>query len=120
MENVEIILPGIILGMSFILKMSIDRDVDLPASIYAVLELPVDVFVLATSFIAAYTISSPENFTNGISHFGIYLFFVCVAVLLWRKSCKCFEGNNYWLVCGLTAVNYGICVYALQKAIELV
>ncbi|WP_337910571.1 hypothetical protein [Vibrio cholerae] len=120
MENIDVILPSIILGMSFILKMSIDRNVDLPASIYAVLELPVDVFVLATSFIAAYTISSPEHFEYGITQFALYIFLVCVAVLIWRKSCKCFENSCYVWVGVLATVNYGICIYALKKAIELV
>ena len=106
--------------MSFILKMSIDRNVDLPASIYALLELPVDVFVLATSFIAAYTISAPENFEKGIVHFGCYILFICLTVLIWRKSCKCFEQHSYGLVIGLVAVNYIMCIIALLKSIELV
>ncbi|HBH7918955.1 TPA: hypothetical protein ACF39K_004571 [Vibrio parahaemolyticus] len=120
MEYAEFLLPSIILMLSFLLKMCIDREVDIPTSIYAVLELPVDVFVLATSFVAAFTIANPEKFEKGISFFSIYVALVVVTVILWRKSCKSFEAEKHKVTVGLTFANYCICLFALYKSIVLV
>ncbi|MEW7867535.1 hypothetical protein [Aeromonas diversa] len=117
----EIILPGILLLLAFFLKLSIDREVDIPNSIYAFLELPVDVSFLATSFIAAFTISAthPES-EKGFIYFTVYLFLAGLAIFLWRKACRLFEAGKHKSTIGISILNYTICSACLVRAIQLV
>lgn len=118
--SVEIVLPGLLLGLAFILKLAVDREVDIPSSIYAAMELPVDIFFLATSFIVAFTIANPDKSGEGFSYFALYILLIVIAIFCWRKSCKLFENNKHKSTVALTIVNYGICLFSLIKSIQLV
>jgi tellurite resistance protein TehA-like permease len=117
----EVVLPGILLLLAFFLKLSIDREVDMPNAIYAFLELPVDILFLATSFIAAFTIASdhPKS-EQGFIYFVCYLFVAAIAVFLWRKACRLFEDGKIKTTLLLSTINYTICVASLIRAIQLV
>lgn len=116
-----VILPGILLLLAFFLKLSIDREVDIPNSIYAFLELPVDVVFLAISFIAAFTIASnsPDN-ELGFIYFVCYIFLAGFTVFLWRKACRLFEAGKHMSTIGVSVLNYIICAACLVRAIELI
>ncbi len=117
----EIILPGILLVLAFFLKLSIDREVDIPSSIYAMLELPVDVAFLATSFIAAFTISATQpDSEKGFVYFICYVLLAGLAIFLWRKSSRQFDAGNHGSAIGISVINYLICSACLVRAIQLV
>lgn len=117
----EVVLPGILLALAFFLKLSIDREVDIPSAIYAFLELPVDILFLATSFIAAFTISSAQsNGEKGFIYFICYLLVAAFAVFLWRKACRLFEDGKIKTTIFISFINYLICVTSLIRAIQLV
>ncbi len=117
----EVILPGVLLLLAFFLKLSIDREVDIPNTIYAFLELPVDVSFLATSFIAAFTITAthPDS-EKGFIYFTCYLLFAGLVIFLWRKSCRLFEAEKYKTTIAISLVNYTICSACLIRAIQLI
>lgn len=119
--SASIVLPGILLLLAFFLKLAIDREVDIPNSIYAFLELPVDVLFLSTSFVAAFTISAePPNNELGFIYFASYLFVAAVVVFCWRKACKLFESGNHFGMGLLSLLNYLLCAACLVRAIQLV
>ncbi len=119
--NASVALPGILLLLAFFLKLAVDREVDIPSSIYAFLELPVDLLFLATSFIAAFTISSttPEDGV-GFIYFAAYLLVSGTVVFCWRKSCKLFEAGHHGWMFILSIFNYLACGACLVRAIQLV
>lgn len=119
--SASVALPGIILLLAFFLKLAIDREVDIPNSVYALLELPVDVLFLSTSFIAAYTISAapPDNQT-GFIYFGSYLLVAAIVVFCWRKACKLFESGHHGWMFTLSTVNYILSAACLVRSIQLV
>ncbi|EGQ7642240.1 hypothetical protein NM092_003549 [Vibrio cholerae] len=114
-------LPGILLALAFFLKLSVDREVDIPNTIYAILELPVDILFLATSFIVAFTIAAkPPVSTTGFMYFGAYLLVSAITVFTWRKACRCFERGHIKTTIFISVVNYSLCVTALIRAIQII
>lgn len=117
----DIVLPVILLVLAFFLKLSVDREVDIPNTIYALLELPVDVLFLATSFIVAFTIAAkPPETTLGFMYFGSYLLSAAVTVFVWRKACRCFEGGHIKTTLCISMLNYVFCATALVRAIQMI
>ncbi|HCT5133760.1 hypothetical protein [Aeromonas caviae] len=117
----DVILPSILLALAFILKLSIDREVDIPNTIYALLELPVDILFLATSFIVAFVIAAkPPETTLGFMYFGSYLLAAAVTVFIWRKACHCFEKGHIKTTIFISLLNYGLCATALVRAIGMI
>ena len=120
MTNVEIIMPALLLIMSYLLKIFVDRSASLPDALSAFLELPVDVTFLATSLIVGFSLVKPENSNLGFVWFFGYLIGAFIVVILWRRSTKLFQSENYYSAIPLVMVNYAIVGWALINAIELV
>nr|VFK31636.1 MAG: hypothetical protein BECKMB1821I_GA0114274_102537 [Candidatus Kentron sp. MB]VFK75861.1 MAG: hypothetical protein BECKMB1821H_GA0114242_10341 [Candidatus Kentron sp. MB] len=77
MSYLEVIMSGILLAMTYLLKLFLDRSPSLPDAIVAILELPVDVVFFATSLIVGFSISNSDKSEEGIIWFGS-LSFRCI------------------------------------------
>lgn len=122
MNNLEIALPGTILLLSFLLKLFVDRTATVPDFISAIFELPVDVAFLATSLIAAFTLSLSDKakIGEGLISFVIYVVGAVLIVVLWRRSLRSFLSDKIWISFLLTGFGYLLCVYGLVYAVNLV
>lgn len=114
------ILSILLLGLSFLLKLFVDRRTDIPIFINAILELPVDINFVGLSFTIAYIIKDINNVGNGLLTFFCYLLVSILTVFLWRKSGWCFETNKYWWTVFLAAINFLLSIILLLKSLELI
>lgn len=119
MEQMQYILPVALLLLAFLLKLLIDQTATVPIFIQSILELPVNIAFLATSFIAAYTISITKDTAAGLFYFCIFIIGTIIVVLLWRRSIRLFETNRYIWSIVLGALNYFMCIFGLVKSINL-
>lgn len=118
MEHLEIILPITILVLAFILKLAIDRNVEVPHIIQALCELPVDMIFLSISFLIAFTISKPKDQSEGLFLTLAFIVMAVIVVILWRKSLKTFEDKKrIWIV--LFCINMLISVFAIFESVEV-
>lgn len=98
MNHLEIILPIVILLLAFILKLSIDRSVDIPNLIQALCELPVDIIFLSVSFLVASIITKSPNSNDGLFFCFVFIVTAAIVVIIWRKSLKLYErGKTLWV-----------------------
>ncbi|WP_347923673.1 hypothetical protein [Pontimicrobium sp. SW4] len=115
MEHLEIILPLTLLVLAFGLKLSIDRNIEVPNIIQALCELPVDVIFLSISFLIAFTISKPADPSEGLFLTIAFIVVSVLVVILWRKSLKLYERkNNFWVL--LLCINMAISIFALMQS----
>jgi hypothetical protein len=118
MEHLQIILPTVLLLIGFLLKLLIGRKYDLPATIQAVCELPVDIVLLSLSFVVAFTIAKVDNQTSGLFYCFIGFAFTILIVLLWRVSIDQFlKGTKWWIL--FLVLNLMISGFAIKKAVSL-
>ncbi len=109
-DNLNIILPIAILILAFLLKLFIDRNVEIPLIIRSIYELPVDIIFLSISFIAAFTISTGIEKNEGLFYCFVYLIVAIINVIIWRRTIKLFErGKTFWSII-LTLVNFFITI----------
>jgi len=118
MENLDIILPIVLLLLAFILKLSIDRSIEVPNLIQAICELPVDMVFLAISFLVAFTIGKLEDTGKGLCFCFVFIFIAVLVVILWRKCLKFFEiGNKLWIL--LLIINIAISTFSLFQSMNV-
>ena len=80
MEHLHVILPLILVFMAFILKLVVDKEVDFPSSILAIIELPIDLIFLAITFYVATILSNFSDIPQVQSAFKAIR--VCVFILI--------------------------------------
>lgn len=115
--NLGVILPIVILILTFGLKLTIDRNVEAPTLIRSIYELPVDIVFLSLSFLAANTITiSTEKDVRLLFCFGITIISI-INVIIWRRSIRSFELEKVTRSVFLTAINYIITVSVLRYVI---
>ena len=114
------VLPIILLILSFLLKLFIDRTVSLPSFISALLELPVDIMFLGLSFIAAFTITYKEKAGIGLLLFLTYLIIAILIIFCWRRAIKAFEASKLSISSLLGILNFLISIPALIFSIILI
>lgn len=118
-NHLEIVLPIAVLLLSFLLKLFIDRTVEIPLFIRSIYELPVDIMFLTISFLVAYTISATEVQKNSGLFFCFIFLIVSIAnVIIWRRAVKLFEIEKYFWSISLTVVNFAGTIYCLNIAIS--
>lgn len=117
MSHLEILMPGMVLALSFALKLFIDRTATLPDAISSGLELPVDIAFLATSLIVGFTLSSGGDAKQGMAWFAFYLLGTVFVVVIWRRSISLFLSENHFLSLGLGAINYMIALTAIFQSV---
>ena len=82
----SIILPVVLLALSFVVKMSIEREVDLPKLLQSLIELPTDIMFLSSSLVIAYALTNKSNMESGLVTFISYIALSILVTLLWRKA----------------------------------
>ena len=118
MEHLQIILPTVLLLIGFLLKLLIGRKYDLPATIQAICELPVDIVLLSLSFIVAFTIAKVDNQAPGLFYCFIGFAFSILIVLFWRVSIDQFlKRSKMWIL--FLALNLFISGIVIRKAVNL-
>lgn len=119
MEHLQIILPSVLLLIGFLLKLLVGRQYDIPATIQAVCELPVDVILLALSFTVAFTITRLDNQSSGLFYCFVGIAIAIIIVLLWRISIDLFlKRSKLWIL--ILFLNLFIAGFAIKKSVELV
>lgn len=120
MNHLEIILPIALLIIAFLLKLMIDRSVDIPIAIQSLCELPVDTMFLSISFIVAFTISSADSKNSGLFFCFIYIIIAVIVVFIWRRTVKIYEdkNSNLWII--LLFINFIIAVFALVNSVKTI
>lgn len=120
MNALEVIMPMIVLGLAFALKLFIDRTASIPDTISSTLELPVDITFLSISLIVGFTIAPSGETKEGLAWFALYVLVAIFIVFIWRRSVKCFESNSHKSAFWLGALNYLISITAIVHSIKLV
>ena len=84
MEHLDIILPIVLVVIAFLLKLVVDRNVDVPSTIQAFIELPIDLMFLAMTFAVAATLSNEQIQNKGLlcSFIGIVIAIIVVLITL--------------------------------------
>jgi len=119
MEHLQIILPSVLLLIGFLLKLLVGRKYDMPATIQAVCELPVDIVFLALSFTVAFTITRIDNQSVGLFYSFIGIASAILIVLLWRISVDQFlRGSKMWIL--VLFINLLVAGLAINKSVNLV
>ncbi|WP_321345212.1 hypothetical protein [uncultured Draconibacterium sp.] len=119
MEHLDIILPGLLVLIAFLLKLLIDEIVDITSTIQALIELPVDVIFLALTFSVAFTLTNVENQLQGLFYGFLGFVISIIVILLWKKTKKLFLiGNKWWIF--LVLLNLSITGLTVVKAVNLV
>lgn len=118
MEHLEVILPLTILVLAFVLKLAIDRSVEVPSLLQALCELPVDMIFLSISFLIAFTISKPADPSEGLFYIIAFIVLAVIIVIFWRKSLKHFEDKKMvWIL--LFCVNMVLSVFSLYSSVSI-
>ncbi len=119
MEHLQIILPSVLLLIGFLLKLLVGRNYNMPATIQAICELPVDIIFLGLSFTVAFTITKVDNQSSGLFYSFIGIATAILIVLLWRISVDQFLKKRKWWVL-LLFINLMIAGFAIKKSVSLV
>ena len=118
MDSLELIMPAMVLALSFALKLFIDRTATLPDAISSALELPVDIAFLATSLIVGFTLSSTGDPKLGLAWFGFYLLGTVFIVVLWRRSINLFLSEKHFASFCLGGLNYTFALIAIFQSVN--
>lgn len=119
MNYPETTLPCLLLLMAFLFKLLIDRSPTLTLFIKSLYEFPVDAAFLATSFVIAFTITSPDRFNIGLLYLLVYMGIDMLTVVFWRRSVQNFEESNYWICWSLFALNLLLALGLIIGSIQL-
>lgn len=119
MEHLNIVLPGLLVMIAFLLKLVVDRSVEIPNTIQAVIELPVDIVFLALTFSVAYTLTRSENQASGLFYAFVGIAFAIVIVLVSKKTQKLFISDNKWWIL-LIFINITLSGFTVVESVQLV
>lgn len=121
-ENIpSIVLPVALLVLSFIVKMSIEREVDLPKALQSFIELPTEIMFLSSSLVIAFILSHStykSEVDDGLLYFVGCLILSIVVVLLWRKA-EFQLSKKSWKAFWISALSYFIAIPILVLTISL-
>ncbi len=120
MSALEIFLPAIVLLLSFLMKLFVDRTATIPLAIETTYDLPIDIVFLGLTFCAAFAITNPDHIGPGLVHFSIYICIAVVSIVLSRRSNKLFDESQIGASVIAFLLNFTIAAIALVESIELV
>jgi hypothetical protein len=120
MQHLDIILPILLLGIAFLLKLVVDRNIDVPTAIHAICELPVDILFLSLSFSIAYTIADPVNNSQGLFYCFVGLAISILVVFIWRRTLQYFIEKRKWLWLFLLFANLIVASISLKYSVVLI
>jgi hypothetical protein len=146
----EFILPVILLVLSFLIKLFIERETNINKYVIALLEFPVDIMFVSASLIISYgtywTLFYKEKVgelvvkgvesqevvktlekvpeSPGNIMFIIYLLLIIVVTVFWRKTEKLYSLNKTWSTLSLVFLGYlisiGSLIYAMIRLNEVI
>lgn len=119
-KNLDFFLPILLLSFPFILKIMVDREVKVPNVIRAMCELPIDMVLLAISFLIALVLSKEESRNQAVLYFVTFFILSLIIVFISKRSIFYFEGGKYiwWLV--LLVLNFAIALICLWGSVTFV
>lgn len=119
MNSLDIILPLILIAITYSLKLFIDQVVDFPATIKSFCELPIDIIFLSISLLVAIAISNSDIRIDGIIYMLCNIVAAIIIVFLSKRSISNFtlSTNNRWKY--FLLVNIFISVMSLCISISL-
>lgn len=120
MKPIEIIMPIILIGFAFLVKLLIDRTVTIPDAISSILDLPADIVFFSLSVIVSFTITKPENRDQGLMYFAGYIALSLLVIFLWRRSLSTFTAGKRLIPTIAGVANYAISLSMALHAIKLV
>lgn len=115
--SLSIIMPAIVLGLSFFLKMFVDRQTTANDAIGSALELPVDIIFLSISLIVGFILTPSANALMGFAWFGCYLVLAILIVFIWRRSTHNHINDGKYMFLGF--FNYLLSISSLYFSIKL-
>ena len=113
------LLPGTIILVKFLLKLLIDRQVDMPEFISGILALPYDIAFLASTLLAGLIIVDTGNVKLGLGLLIASIVVGILAVFLWRRSESYFDKDRYVLTALVFLLNAGITFLSVCYAVSL-
>ncbi|MCL1047290.1 hypothetical protein L2737_18480 [Shewanella electrodiphila] len=114
----SIILPVALLILSFMVKMSIEREVDLPKALQSLIELPSDIMFLSSSLVIAYILGNTSEIDDGLLWFVGCVVLSIIVVLLWRKS-ESQLSKKSWHALWISTISYLIAIPVLVLSISI-
>lgn len=120
MKAIELVMPLILIGFAFLLKLFIDRTVTVPDTITSILDLPADIAFFSLSIIVSFTIAKPENRDSGLMYFAAFIVLSLLVVFLWRRSLSTFSAGHRLVPAVAGVLNYAITLLMAVYAVNLV
>lgn len=116
----HIILPSILIIIVFFLRAFIDKECDIPHLISCIIWLPLDIVVLALSFLVAYVIGSNyDGRAAGTCYLLIGFLILVITVFLSRRSECSFQRNKKIKLVLFLLLNLFISIYCIFCCIRL-
>jgi hypothetical protein len=119
MGSLDYLLPTVLLALKLLVKLFVDQSPSIAKAVDVVYCVPLDIIFLATSFAAAFTLSSPSHTERGLQYVCGLIVAAIVIAVLWRRSLNFFYLSRYVLSIFIFAVNAGISVGLLHSSIAL-
>lgn len=113
------LLPAAVVLVKFLLKLLIDRHIDLPEFIDGLLSLPFDIAFVCSSLLAGLLILNPSDLEVGLGFFALSLGLGIVSAFLWRRSSEYFVKHRYVLMAMLFMLNICATITASAYVIRL-
>lgn len=120
MKVIELVMPLILIGLAFFLKLFIDRTVTVPDTISSILDLPADIAFFSLSVIVSFTIAKADNRDSGLMYFAGFIMLSLVVIFLWRRSLSAFSAGKRMIPAITGITNYVITLLMAVYAVNLV
>lgn len=119
MEELDIVLPIILVLIAFLLKLVVDKDVKIADAIQASIELPIDLMFLVITFSVAATLSSVHAQEKGLLYSFVGIVIAILVVFISKKNIKYFTSNkkSKWVI--LLLLNLIISIYGVKFSVDL-
>lgn len=104
----KFILPLVLLGLQFSLKFFIDRRATGFNFVTSILEVPVNMFFVSLSLLAAFIIVGHGDVQQAFITFLVILCILVFCIFFWRRSVEHFEKKNFWSAFGLGFLNLAL------------
>lgn len=119
----KIIMPIIMLGLTFFLKLWVVNIPKAPDYMKAIIELPVSISLLSVAMFISYTItlgSDGKQHSDGMVYFVLSLTLTLIVIAIWRGCCALFNRECWCRMVICTSINYAMAVACAIFSIMMV
>jgi hypothetical protein len=102
----KFLLPLILLGIQFSLKLFIDRRATAFNFTTSILEVPINIFFISLALLSALIISGSGDIQKAFILSLLLLPALIISIFLWRRSVEHFENKRFFLSSVLGILNY--------------